>query len=85
LLSALLDHAPDLGAGLPQLRHWTTSGEYLSASLAARFRQAYPGAVLLNLYGSSEVAADATWHEVRAPHDNQPAPIGGSSDNADPP
>ncbi|HKM54431.1 MAG TPA: condensation domain-containing protein, partial [Isosphaeraceae bacterium] len=24
LLSALLDHAPDLGAGLPRLRHWTT-------------------------------------------------------------
>ena len=76
LLSALLDHAPDLGAGLPRLRHWTTSGEYLSADLAARFGQACPGAVLLNLYGSSEVAADATWHEVREPHDNQPVPIG---------
>ena len=76
LLSALLDHTPDLGAGLPRLRLWTTSGEYLSADLAARFRQACPGALLLNLYGSSEVAADATWHEVREPRDNHPVPIG---------
>ena len=38
LLSALLDHAPDLGAGLPRLPHWTTSGEYLSADLAARIQ-----------------------------------------------
>jgi non-ribosomal peptide synthetase component F len=44
--------------------------------LAARFRQACPGAILLNLYGSSEVAADATWHEVRELHDNNPVPIG---------
>ena len=76
LLGALLDHAPDLAARLPRLRHWTTSGEYLSVDLAARFRQACPGAILLNLYGSSEVAADATWHEVREPHDNNPVPIG---------
>jgi acyl-coenzyme A synthetase/AMP-(fatty) acid ligase/acyl carrier protein len=76
LLGALLDHAPDLAARLPQLRHWTTSGEYLSVDLAARFRQACPDAILLNLYGSSEVAADATWHEVRELHDNKPVPIG---------
>ena len=76
LLGALLDHAPDLAARLPRLRHWTTSGEYLSVDLAARFRQACPGAILLNLYGSSEVAADATWHEVRELHDNKPVPIG---------
>jgi amino acid adenylation domain-containing protein len=76
LLGALLDHARDLAASLPRLRHWTTSGEYLSADLAARFKQACPGAILLNLYGSSEVAADATWHEVRELHDNNPVPIG---------
>jgi amino acid adenylation domain-containing protein len=76
LLGVLLDHAPDLASRLPRLRHWTTSGEYLSADLAARFRQAVPDAILLNLYGSSEVAADATWHEVREPRDNKPVPIG---------
>jgi acyl carrier protein len=76
LLSALLDHAPDLGTGLPRLRHWTTSGEYLSADLAGRFRRACPDILLLNLYGSSEVAADATFHEVREPRENRPVPIG---------
>jgi acyl carrier protein len=76
LLGALLDHAPDLGTRLPQLRHWTTSGEYLSTDLAARFKQAVPNAILLNLYGSSEVAADVTWHEVREFHDNNVVPIG---------
>jgi amino acid adenylation domain-containing protein len=76
LLAALLDHAPDLATRLPRLRHWTTSGEYLSTDLAARFKQAVPDAILLNLYGSSEVAADATWHEVRELHQNKPVPIG---------
>ena len=32
--------------------------------LAERFRQAFPGATLLNIYGASEVAADVTCHEV---------------------
>ena len=76
LLQVLLDHAPDLGARLPALWHWTTSGDYLSAELARRFHAACPGAVLLNLYGSSEVAADVTAYEVRQLHGNRPVPIG---------
>jgi acyl carrier protein len=76
LMSALLDHAPDLATRLPRLRYWTTSGEYLSTDLAARFKHAVPNALLLNLYGSSEVAADATWQEVRELHENKPVPIG---------
>jgi amino acid adenylation domain-containing protein len=76
LLRMLLDHAPDLGARLPRLRHWTTSGEYLAPDLARRFRAACPEALLLNLYGSSEVAADATGHEVRELRGNEPVPIG---------
>jgi amino acid adenylation domain-containing protein len=76
LLRVLLEHAPDLGARVPRLTLWTTSGEYLPDDLARRFRTACPGAVLLNLYGSSEVAADVTWHEVRALRGNEPVPIG---------
>jgi acyl carrier protein len=64
LLRALLDHAPDLGQRVAQLKLWSCSGEVLSADLAGRFRQACPDAKLLNIYGSSEVAADVTWHEV---------------------
>jgi amino acid adenylation domain-containing protein len=64
LLHVLLEHAPDLGARVPHLKLWTVSGEYLSVDLAKRFRQAFPEARLLNLYGSSEVAGDATYYEV---------------------
>src|SRR6202158_1852870 len=65
LLRALLDHAPNLEERLPELKLWSSSGEVLSWELARRFRKGYPGAKLLNIYGSSEVAADVTWHEVR--------------------
>jgi len=64
LLNMLLDHAPDLGTRVPQLKLWTVSGEYLSVDLAKRFRSAFPEAQLLNLYGSSEVAGDVTYYEV---------------------
>jgi amino acid adenylation domain-containing protein len=64
LLHVLLEHAPDLGTRVPQLTLWTVSGEELSIDLAGRFRAAFLGARLLNLYGSSEVAGDATHYEV---------------------
>jgi amino acid adenylation domain-containing protein len=75
LLRALLDHAPDLGQRVPKLRLWSCSGEVLSADLARRFRAACPEAKLLNIYGSSEVAADVTWHEV-GEEDTTTVPIG---------
>jgi amino acid adenylation domain-containing protein len=64
LLRSLLDHAPNLQARVPELKLWTCSGEALSRELAQRFRTGFPQARLLNLYGSSEVAADVTCHEV---------------------
>lgn len=64
LLRSLLDHAPNLGERLPHLKLWSCSGEVLSVELAARFRVAHPTARLLNIYGSSEVAADVTCYEV---------------------
>jgi acyl carrier protein len=64
LLRALLDHAPNLQDRVPRLKLWSCSGEALSGELARRFRQGFPQATLLNIYGSSEVAADVTWHEV---------------------
>ena len=63
LLRAMLDTHPNLAARLPDLHTWTTSGEALSAELCERFLRELPGRVLLNLYGSSEVAADATFFE----------------------
>ena len=64
LLRMLLDHAPGLGTRVPELKLWTVSGEYFPIDLAERFRTAFPEARLLNLYGSSEVAGDATCYEV---------------------
>jgi len=78
LLRALLDHAPNLGERLPKLKLWSLSGEALPWELAGRFQKAFPQATLLNIYGSSEVAADVTWHEVteRAEEKTGTVPIG---------
>ena len=66
LLAAMLDSEPDLGARLPRLNLTISSGEALPAELARRFTAAAPRCRLLNLYGSTEVAADVTCFEV--PH-----------------
>jgi acyl carrier protein len=80
LLRALLEHTPNLGERVPHLKLWSCSGEVLSWELARRFRKACPQATLLNIYGSSEVAADVTWHEVGEHADEEPGtasvPIG---------
>ncbi len=49
---------------LPALRWISASGEPLSPSLASATLKALPSVRLLNLYGSTEVTADATWHRV---------------------
>ena len=64
LLRGLLDHAPNLGERVPQLKLWSCSGEALSGELLRRFRAGFPEATLLNIYGATEVSADATWHEA---------------------
>ena len=64
LLHALLEAFPDLGGRLPHLHFWVTSGEPLATELAALFEEDLPGAVLYNLYGTSEVW-DATWYDPR--------------------
>ncbi|MDJ0756883.1 MAG: amino acid adenylation domain-containing protein [Ardenticatenaceae bacterium] len=76
LLQTMLDRVPNLGQQLPELTIWTTSGEALSVTLYQRFRQAFPEATLLNIYGSSEVAADATCFEVRSDLVDQSVSIG---------
>jgi amino acid adenylation domain-containing protein len=76
LLRMLLDHDPSLGILVPQLKLWTVSGEYLSVDLAERFRSVLPEAQLLNLYGTSEVAGDATYYEVGELAGRNAIPIG---------
>jgi len=76
LLRALLDHAPQLRERVPRLKLWSCSGEVLSSELVRRFRQGFPEATLLNIYGASEVAADVTWHEVGEEDVGATVPIG---------
>lgn len=63
LLQALLNTRPDLGVALPDLKIWTVSGERLTRNLLEKFRASVPHGILLNLYGSTEVAGDVTWAE----------------------
>lgn len=76
LLRMILDLDIDLQSQLAKLKYWTTSGEALSAELLEAFSQRLPNAVLLNLYGSSEVAADVTWWQMDQQHDSPTVPIG---------
>lgn len=60
LLAALLEAARASGASLPHLRYLTSSGELLPSELARQAGELGENLTLLNLYGSSEMAADAT-------------------------
>ncbi len=46
LLRAVLEHAPNLGERVPDLKLWTCSGEVLTWELARRFKKAHPQAKL---------------------------------------
>jgi amino acid adenylation domain-containing protein len=64
VLEAILSSKIDLNKRLVKLKYWTSSGEVLTADLARRFQERLPGRILLNIYGSSEMSADATWAEI---------------------
>jgi amino acid adenylation domain-containing protein len=76
LLRALLETYDDLGDRLPRLTLWVTSGEALSPELLRPFRKQLPHSRLLNLYGSSEVAADVTCYDTAATRSHSSVPIG---------
>src|SRR5258708_964169 len=76
LLRMLLDQVGNLAERLPKLRLWSASGEVLTTEIAQRFRAALPQSTLLNIYGSSEVAADVTCHEVTERDFESSVPIG---------
>jgi amino acid adenylation domain-containing protein len=83
LLRMLLDHVSNLAEKLPHLRLWSASGEVLTRDIAQRFLAALPHATLLNIYGSSEVAADVTCHEVTERDLAFSVPIGRPIDNTE--
>jgi amino acid adenylation domain-containing protein len=64
----------DLRQRLNKLYLWVTSGEALPADLCELFREQLPEAQLINLYGSSEVSADVTYHVIE--NEETHVPIG---------
>ena len=76
LLRALLDHYPELSEVLPELKVVISSGEELQADLAARYKAAHPECRLINLYGSTEISADATYYAVDGAILGERIPIG---------
>lgn len=65
LLSVILRLDDELLDGLTCLKYWVTSGEELDLELEQDFKEHFPDAILLNLYGSSEVSADVTCFDTR--------------------
>lgn len=76
LLRVMLESNDDLAERLPHLRFCVCSGEGLPVELAATFRARLPHTKLINLYGSSEVAADVTCYEVTDVNGLHSIPIG---------
>jgi len=76
LLRVILEIGEDLARQLSDLRYCVCSGETLSVELATTFREQFPQANLINLYGSSEVAADVTCYEVGNTNGLATIPIG---------
>jgi amino acid adenylation domain-containing protein len=76
LLAEVLRLDADLAGRLSRLRHWTVSGEALPTDLVHAAARRLPHLRLLNLYGSTEVAADATAYPVRGDESGSAVPIG---------
>lgn len=73
-----LDDDPTVGT----VRHWVLSGEPLSTATATALRRRHPDAVITNLYGSTEVAGDATAYRVDGTEAGVGIPIGTPIDGA---
>jgi non-ribosomal peptide synthetase component F len=61
MLKTLLSQLPNVAERLPALWLWTVSGDVMPRQLAVEFRALLPQASLVNVYGSTEVAADVTF------------------------
>ncbi|RAJ26896.1 aminotransferase class V-fold PLP-dependent enzyme [Pedobacter cryoconitis] len=64
LLQSLLQIKKYRNLHLSALKYFFCSGEILSLQLAKQFCKEFGTAFLVNIYGSSEVGADVTWHQV---------------------
>lgn len=76
LLNAMLESIDNIKNKIPKLKYWFTSGEALAKELAQKFEEVFDDRLLINLYGSSEVAADVTYYEVKNSKSLACIPIG---------
>jgi len=76
LLRVMLDGSAVLAERLASLQYCVCSGETLPVELAGEFRRQLPATKLINLYGSSEVAADVTCFAVESTKSLDAVPIG---------
>ncbi|CBN59210.1 MULTISPECIES: non-ribosomal peptide synthetase [Kamptonema] len=77
LLRLIVDTYGNLTKKLSNLKLWITSGEALTLNLARSFTKLLPSAKLINLYGSSEVSANATYYDTSLlPEKATSVPIG---------
>lgn len=60
LIEGILLQAEANSGGWPSLRFATTSAEQIPVKMVEQWKQAFPGVPLLNLYGSTECASNAT-------------------------
>lgn len=76
-LRMLLEAMKGVGRKASSLNRITCSGEALPADLVNLFFEVLPEVKLLNYYGSTEVSADVTFHEVSCEDGKHPSvPIG---------
>ena len=67
-LKALLELTSEEERTGHSLKYVFCSGEYLPFELAKRFYREFSDATLVNIYGSTEVSADATYYQVEQYH-----------------
>jgi amino acid adenylation domain-containing protein len=77
LLATILDVVPDLAQRVPTLRYWFVGGEPVPVALVGRFQRAMRGRKLINIYGATELTADAMYYDFDAmPEGLTMSPIG---------
>lgn len=65
MMNIIVDEYENLKEMVPNLKIWVSSGEPISISLCRKFKDRLPGAILINLYGSTETAGDSTYYDTR--------------------
>ena len=75
-IRAMIEMGKGVGKTLENLRVCVSSGEVLNEELSRRIKEVMGKTTLLNLYGSTEVGADATWHEIKEARGKKAVAIG---------